>query len=174
MFADDAGDVVIDHHHFVHTGARQGDQLATYQRHTTELQQTLGPVPQPAACTSSQHDSTNDQTAVQAPTAFENATHVQPPQQEDLTDAATVAVVAKGSLVRVATAGVAAWLADEKIDAVFASTMLRATSPYRREWDLVRKILARMGHDITRRHWLLHLASVHKAKRNFVRDLPVV
>lgn len=57
---------------------------------------------------------------------------------------------------------------------VLTSTMLRATSPYRRELDLVRKILARMGHDITRRHWLLHLASVHKAKRNFVRDLPVV
>lgn len=48
---------------------------------------------------------------------------------------------------------------------VLASTMLRATSPYRRELDLVQKILVRMGHDITRRHWLLHLASVHKAKR---------
>ena len=57
---------------------------------------------------------------------------------------------------------------------VLSSSMLRATSPYRRELDLVRKILDRMGHDITRRHWLLHLASVHKAKRNFVRDLPVV
>jgi tetratricopeptide (TPR) repeat protein len=57
---------------------------------------------------------------------------------------------------------------------VLSSTMLRATSPYRRELDLVRKILARMSDDTTRRHWLSGLVSVHKAKRNFVRDLPVV
>jgi hypothetical protein len=71
--------------------------------------------------------------------------------------------------------GTAQWdQAVALLQRVLTSTMLRATSPYRRELDLVRKILARMGHDITRRHWLLHLASVHKAKRNFVRDLPVV
>lgn len=56
----------------------------------------------------------------------------------------------------------------------FNSAMQRATSPYRHELDLVRKILARMGDNTTRRHWLSHLATVHKAKRNFVRDLPVV
>ncbi|WP_028604492.1 SWIM zinc finger family protein [Ottowia thiooxydans] len=56
----------------------------------------------------------------------------------------------------------------------FNSAMQRATSPYRHELDLVRKILLRMGNDTTRRHWLAHLASMHKAKRNFVRDLPVV
>src|SRR3990167_412169 len=71
--------------------------------------------------------------------------------------------------------GTAQWdQAVALLQRVLTSTMLRATSPYRRELDLVGKILARMGHDITRRHWLLHLASVHKAKRNFVRDLPVV
>jgi len=71
--------------------------------------------------------------------------------------------------------GTAQWeQAVALLQRVLTSSMLRATSPYRRELDLVRKILARMGHDITRRHWLLHLASVHKAKRNFVRDLPVV
>lgn len=54
------------------------------------------------------------------------------------------------------------------------TAMQRATSPYRHELDLVRKILARMGDDTARRHWLSDLASLHKAKRNFVRDLPVV
>ncbi len=54
------------------------------------------------------------------------------------------------------------------------SAMQRATSPYRHELDLVREILHRMGDDDIRRHWLQHLRSVHKAKRNFVRDLPVV
>ena len=52
--------------------------------------------------------------------------------------------------------------------------MQRATSPYRHELDLVREILHRMGDDDIRRHWLQHLRSVHKAKRNFVRDLPVM
>ena len=56
---------------------------------------------------------------------------------------------------------------------VLTTDMQRATSPYRHELDLVRKILARMRDEAARRHWLSHLASVHKAKRNFVRDLPV-
>ena len=71
--------------------------------------------------------------------------------------------------------GIAQWdQAVALLQRVLTSTMLRATSPYRRELDLVRKILARMSDDTTRRHWLSGLVSVHKAKRNFVRDLPVV
>lgn len=54
------------------------------------------------------------------------------------------------------------------------SAMQRATSPYRHELGLVREILHRMSDDDIRRHWLQHMRSVHKAKRNFVRDLPVM
>ena len=61
-------------------------------------------MPHARARTRRQQHRAHGDAAVQAPTAFENATHDQPPQQDDLADAATVASAACGSAVRAGTA----------------------------------------------------------------------
>jgi hypothetical protein len=54
---------------------------------------------------------------------------------------------------------------------VFASEMRNSKTPYRRELELVEEIAGLL--DPTRRaSWLLQLRLDHKAKKNFVRDLP--
>jgi tRNA isopentenyl-2-thiomethyl-A-37 hydroxylase MiaE len=55
---------------------------------------------------------------------------------------------------------------------VFDGVMQHSSSPYQEALSLVKQIGQRM--DVTRRHaWLLELRAKYKAKRNFMRDLPV-
>jgi hypothetical protein len=55
---------------------------------------------------------------------------------------------------------------------VFASVMPRSSSPYDEALALVRQIGERMEAG-ERAAWLAHLRLEYKAKRNFMRDLPV-
>lgn len=55
---------------------------------------------------------------------------------------------------------------------VFDYYMRTASSPYREPLELVREIIARLE-EAPRRVWLENLRATYKAKRNFIRDLPL-